>query len=439
MNFKYRPEIDGLRAIAVIPLILYHAGFPLFKGGFIGVDIFFAISGYLITNIIYSDLQNQAFSFSKFYERRIKRLFPALFLTILISTPFAFLLILPPQLKDFFQSISFITFFSSNILFWMESGYFEAASELKPLLHTWSLAIEEQFYFIFPYTLALMIKKNISKKYIIFIFILIFCSSLIFAQLISTKMPSVNFFLLPSRIWELLFGSVIALIFSDEKQISKSPLKNNLFSIIGIILIFLSIIFIDKNTPYPSLYTLIPLLGTGFIIISGNKGNLIHSFLNLKPLIHIGLLSYGLYLFHQPIFVYFKHFNIFYNLKFANDHEYLTSSLLILSTYILSYLSWKYYEIPIRFIKLKREKVFKISFTISILTLTIFGLFQTDFILARFFEKNEFSKYFYYTETKVKSPCFISSGNQSFPSPNCLRIAKDKKTSSFLEIVFQII
>ena len=149
MSFNYRPEIDGLRAIAVLPVIFFHAGFSSFSGGYVGVDIFFVISGYLITSIILADLDSNTFSFGRFYERRVKRLFPAIFLMILISLVPAYFLLFPPDLRDFFQSIAFISFFSSNVLFWLESGYFEAASELKPFLHTWSLAVEEQFYFVF--------------------------------------------------------------------------------------------------------------------------------------------------------------------------------------------------------------------------------------------------------------------------------------------------
>jgi peptidoglycan/LPS O-acetylase OafA/YrhL len=146
----YRPEIDGLRAFAVLPVIFFHAGFEIFSGGFVGVDVFFVISGYLITSIILADIQKGAFSIVHFYERRMRRILPALFLIVAVSIPVALLYLVQDDLKDFFQSITAVSVFSSNILFWLESGYFETAAELKPLLHTWSLAVEEQFYLLFP-------------------------------------------------------------------------------------------------------------------------------------------------------------------------------------------------------------------------------------------------------------------------------------------------
>ena len=147
---QYRPEIDGLRALAVIPVLLFHAKFDFFKGGFIGVDIFFVISGYLITSIIYNEIKNNTFSIVNFYERRIRRIFPALFFVCFASIPFAWFWLLPSDFQDFSQSLVAVSLFSSNFLFWKESEYFSTAAELKPLLHTWSLAVEEQFYFFFP-------------------------------------------------------------------------------------------------------------------------------------------------------------------------------------------------------------------------------------------------------------------------------------------------
>jgi peptidoglycan/LPS O-acetylase OafA/YrhL len=153
---KYRREIDGLRAIAVIPVILFHAGFDMFSGGYVGVDVFFVISGYLITGILLDELERGDFSIARFYERRARRILPALFFVILACLPFAYMWMLPSQLKDFSQSVVSVVFFSSNVLFWQEHGYFAAAAELKPLLHTWSLAVEEQYYLILPVFLLLL-------------------------------------------------------------------------------------------------------------------------------------------------------------------------------------------------------------------------------------------------------------------------------------------
>ena len=159
---NYRREIDGLRALAVLPVILFHAGFETFSGGFVGVDVFFVISGYLITTIILAELEQGRFSIVNFYERRARRILPALFLVMLVCIPFAWIWLLPSDMKDFSQSLIAVAIFASNILFWRESGYFDTAAELKPLLHTWSLAVEEQYYVLFP--LFLMLFWKLGKR-----------------------------------------------------------------------------------------------------------------------------------------------------------------------------------------------------------------------------------------------------------------------------------
>jgi len=157
---RYRPEIDGLRALAIIPVILFHAGFETFKGGFVGVDVFFVISGYLITGLILDEIKQGSFSIVRFYERRIRRILPALFFVCLVCIPFAWLWMLPSEFRDFSKSLAAVSLFVSNFYFWNKSGYFEAATELKPLLHTWSLAVEEQFYILFPLLLLLLYKRS---------------------------------------------------------------------------------------------------------------------------------------------------------------------------------------------------------------------------------------------------------------------------------------
>jgi peptidoglycan/LPS O-acetylase OafA/YrhL len=201
---NYRAEIDGLRALAVLSVILFHAGFDGFGGGFVGVDVFFVISGYLITTIIISELNEGQFSLVNFYERRARRILPALFFTIILCIPFAWFWLLPSDLRDFSQSLIAVPIFSSNILFWRESGYFHAAAELKPLLHTWSLAVEEQYYIFFP--LFLMFFWRLGKFWISALLSVVFVVSLAVAQWASVEMPEAAFFLLPTRGWELLIG-----------------------------------------------------------------------------------------------------------------------------------------------------------------------------------------------------------------------------------------
>ena len=239
MNFQYRPEIDSLRALAVIPVILFHAGLKSFEGGYIGVDIFFVISGYLITSLILSEKSHGTFSIIKFYERRIRRLLPALFLVILITIPFSFYLLTPSALKDFGQSIIAVTSFSSNILFWRESGYFATASELKPLLHTWSLSIEAQFYILFAiFCLFIFRLKN---KWILLTSFILLCLSFILANWGAINKPIANFYLFPTRLWEFMIGFFVA-YYMMNFQPTRSHIKNELLSVTGLLMIISSII-----------------------------------------------------------------------------------------------------------------------------------------------------------------------------------------------------
>ena len=206
---KYRADIDGLRAIAVVPVILFHAGLDLFSGGFVGVDIFFVISGYLITTIIVREMSEDRFSLLRFYERRARRILPALFLVVLVCFPFAWYNLLPKTLIDFAECVLAVSVFSSNFLFWSESGYFDTATELKPLLHTWSLAVEEQYYVIFP--LLVMGMWRFGQRVLIILLGIIAIASLLAAQYLSSTAPSANFYLLTTRAWELLIGAFCAL------------------------------------------------------------------------------------------------------------------------------------------------------------------------------------------------------------------------------------
>ncbi len=215
---KYRIEIDGLRALAVIPVIFFHAGFSFFNGGYVGVDIFFVISGYLITSIILNDLKKDKFSIINFYERRARRILPALFFVMLFCIPFAYFFLLPDEMVKFGRSLIAVSLFGSNFLFWQESGYFDLASELKPLLHTWSLAIEEQFYIFFPILFALIWKYFRSKVFISFLFL--FFLSFFFMLIGETIKPNNMFFfyMLPARGWEILSGALIA-YYMDSNRI----------------------------------------------------------------------------------------------------------------------------------------------------------------------------------------------------------------------------
>jgi peptidoglycan/LPS O-acetylase OafA/YrhL len=213
---NYRAEIDGLRALAVVPVILLHAGFVLFSGGYIGVDIFFVISGYLITTIIISEMNEGRFGLARFYERRARRILPALLLVTLVCIPISFYLFLPRDITDFSQSLIAVVTFSSNILFWRESDYFGAEAEFKPLLHTWSLSVEEQYYVLFPLFLILTWRLGIKK--ITIILALVLKSSLGIAQWAVYRNPATAFYLLPTRGWEILVGAFAAIYLIKEKD-----------------------------------------------------------------------------------------------------------------------------------------------------------------------------------------------------------------------------
>jgi len=331
---KYRPEIDGLRALAVIPVILLHAGFELFSGGFVGVDVFFVISGYLITTIIIEDIENKRFSIINFYERRARRILPALFFVILVCIPFAWIWMLPSQLKDFSQSLIAVSLFASNILFWRESGYFNAAAEEKPLLHTWSLAVEEQFYILFP--IFLILAWRFGKNRVFWMIVVMASISLLLSEWGWRNKATANFYLAPTRAWELFAGSIAAFIV--QKQ---GVQKNNLLSLTGLAAIIVSIFFYDETTPFPSLYALAPVLGVVLLVLYADKETLAAKLLSAKGFVGIGLVSYSAYLWHQPLFAFARICSL------GNPSLLLMSTLSVISI-LIAYFSWRYIEKPFR-------------------------------------------------------------------------------------------
>ncbi len=331
---NYRSEIDGLRALAVLPVVFYHAGFELFNGGYVGVDVFFVISGYLITTILLKELENNTFSLKSFYERRARRILPALIFVIIVSSILAFIFLTKSELVNYFQSVKATLLFFSNFFFWKTTPYFRSESDFEPLLHTWSLSIEEQFYIIFPITILLLYR--FFKKNIFVFFIIVFSTSLVICQILALKTGgTLNFYFTLSRAWELALGAICAYILI-YKQIKLSEKLKNLISIFGVLLITFSVLYFNKKTLYPSINTLIPTLGTAFIILFATNKTLTKKILSTKILVGFGLISYSIYLWHQPLLS----FGRIYFEDFSNDKKFA----LLFLTIVLALFSYKFVE-----------------------------------------------------------------------------------------------
>ena len=363
---KYRREVDGLRALAVIPVMLYHAGFKLFGGGFVGVDVFFVISGYLITHNILSEKESGTFSLINFYERRARRILPALFFVMSMCIPVAWVLLLPNDLHNFSKSLIAVCLFISNILFWRGGGYFEDAVELNPLIHTWSLSVEEQYYVLFP--IFVLIFWRFGKRRLFGILAIIAIFSLAVCEWGAYNKPVMTFFLLPTRGWEIAIGAFTAILFT--KQIGGSKTLHQLLSIIGLCMVLVSIFTFNKNTPFPSLYTILPTIGASLIILFGNPSTMVGKLLGKKLFVGIGLISYSAYLWHQPLLSFTRYATI-------SEPSLIIKGLILILTLLLAFITWKYVEQPFKNRKqFPRHKIFKYSLFISLLFISV-GLFST--------------------------------------------------------------
>lgn len=410
---KHRSEIDGLRAIAVLPVIFFHAGFEWFKGGYIGVDIFFVISGYLITTIILEECQAKKFSIVNFYERRARRILPALTFMLVVTSITAYLVMPPVLLESYSRSLASVSVFISNIHFYLSSGYFAAASEEKPLLHTWSLAVEEQYYVFFP--LFIMFCWGLGKK-LLFISIILGCVlSLSFAQLLSNhSMTNMNFYLIFSRAWELLFGSAIA--FGLAEKITTDKVTKNAFSLLGFVALLVSIFTYDKYTPFPSVYALLPVVGTCLVIMFADKDNFVGKLLSLRFMVWVGLISYSLYLWHQP-------FLAFLRLKTIGEPSELAFIIAILLTFLMAYVSYKYVETPFRSkSRYNRKQIFQYSAAsiVGFLLIGYVGILQNGFD-HRFGEKLvQMGQY-----SPKRSECHTQGNDYLSPSKACRYFSED--------------
>ena len=354
----YRAEIDGLRALAVTSVILFHAGIPGFTGGFIGVDVFFVISGFLITQIISKELTNGTFSIWDFYERRARRILPALFFVMVCCIPFAWLWMTPDQLINFSQSLAMVSAFSSNYLFYFEEGYFSQAAELKPLLHTWSLGVEEQFYVFFPFLMTLLWKYFQAR--IAAWLGGIALASLAICEITVRLDPALAFYSIHTRAWELMAGAIAAV------YLYGNPLKqNSLYAGCGLLLVLSSIFVFDESHLFPSAMGLAPIAGVVLILMFGGKEGIAGKILCTGPVVALGLISYSAYLWHQPLMSFAR-------ISSLEEPSLLMMGSLAASSFALATLSYKFIEKPFRSQKLRSVFDRKFIFTFAILgTITI--------------------------------------------------------------------
>lgn len=335
---RHRRDIDGLRAVAVVPVVLFHAGVSQVSGGFVGVDIFFVISGYLITALIVGELREGRFSLATFYERRIRRIFPALFAVLAACMILALILFMPLDLMRFSRSLVPTAFFVSNIFFYRGSGYFVASPDTLPLLHTWSLAIEEQFYIVFPVALLFAFRWG-GQRWIWLVFIA-FVLSLAASIWVTAVNPDAAFFLAPMRVWELMLGALLA---SGVLPRIKSQVLREVAAFLGLGLIAYAVFSFSNATPFPGASALVPCLGAALLIYAGEEAgtSIVSRALSLWPVVFVGLISYSLYLWHWPLLVFARYWNI----------TMLTgwqSSAIVIASFVLAAFSWAYIEQPFR-------------------------------------------------------------------------------------------
>ena len=331
----YRPDIDGLRAIAVLSVVFFHAGIDWIPGGFAGVDIFFVISGFLITRIVMEAIVAQHFSLANFYVRRARRILPALYVVIGGIFLLGLLVLLPLELTGLSESILATNLFVSNFLFWKQAGYFDTAAELKPLLHTWSLAVEEQFYVIWPLLLAFSHRRGWRLKWVVLSLLGV---SFIGAGLLLAKMPSAVFYLFPFRAWELLMGAMLAAGYLENMADSR---WRHACSLLGFGLLLFSVLFLHKALPFPGWNALPPCLGTVLLIAAGKDAVANRYVLSARPLVFVGLISYSLYLWHWPLLAYVRVINL-------GQLPAAEAAVAIIISMLLAWLTWRYIEQPFR-------------------------------------------------------------------------------------------
>lgn len=429
---RYRSEIDGLRSLAIIPVVLFHSGVTIFSGGFSGVDIFFVISGYLISYAIITELAENKFSILEFYKRRILRILPAMIVMSIFVAIVAYFTMLPYEFKEVMDSIVASSLFYANIFFWRQSGYFDGDSELKPMLHMWSLSVEEQFYVFFPIFL-LVISLLFKRRYGIWIALLCLLSFVLSVAglLVDYRSaPSATFYLLPTRVWELGLGALIAAGFYPTLQ---GRMQRNIASGVGVLLIMWGVFMLSGDVPFPGWNALYPCFGAA-LIIAYARDTSIGFVLSTRPLLFFGKISYSLYLWHAPIIV-------FYRLIIGETDNFYAISIVITLSILVSMVSYKYIETPFRQAKFRRMPAGKLlpMGVGALLFLTAGGLLlsahRPTFITypERVMEIASYTTYTKSADYKLQfrnDSCFINGYQEKtdgFDQDKCLNISNKKK------------
>ena len=338
-HLRYRPDIDGLRAIAVLAVVLFHAWPGALPGGFTGVDVFFVISGYLISSIIFKAQAGNGFSYTDFYARRIRRIFPPLLVVVAATLIAGWFVLLPVEYAQLGRHAAAGLGFVANIAFWLETGYFDTAAELKPLLHLWSLGVEEQFYLVWP--VFVVVAWRLRRHLSVMIFGLIAASFGASIVLTHTN-PESAFYLLPSRSWELLAGAAVAWRSAGISSFmaNRNRLANGL-SVLGLVALALSFVLINRDSAFPGWWAILPVSGTVLLIVAGEAATINKTLLVTRPMVGIGLISFPVYLWHWPFLSYGR------ILQGDNLAGWLIGLALVL-TFLLSFLSYRFLETPIR-------------------------------------------------------------------------------------------
>ena len=336
---RYRADIDGLRALAVIPVLFYHVGVPGFAGGFVGVDVFFVISGYLICGMIDADIRKGSFSIGNFYKRRILRILPALFVMFLVTSILAYVYCLPVELEEYSRSLASAVGSISNVYFASTAGYFDAPAATKPLLHTWSLGVEEQFYLIAP--LLMLFAYRFLPKRAKLLFAILAALSFAAAVLVCYRNRDFAFYLTPFRAWELALGALLAIGFLPVPQ---TEFGKNICGTTGMLLVLGTVVFGSSSAPLLAMTSLAS-IGAALLIASSERGpSMAGRLLSLRPIVFIGLISYSLYLWHWPLIVFQRTDGLL-----VADASSTTSGLVLIVVSVgVACLSWKFVELPFR-------------------------------------------------------------------------------------------